>query len=67
MTVQLVAGLALTCTLPVRHSVSIYHTADVPGNIDPELQRITEATQVVLWLRDHRICNYQCKCSHVAH
>ncbi len=35
MTVQLVAGLALTCTLHVRHSVSSYHLAAVPDIIDP--------------------------------
>jgi len=36
MTLQLVAGPALTCTLYVRHSVSSCHTAAVPDITDPD-------------------------------
>ena len=41
MTLQLIAGPVLTCTLYVRHIVSSYHTAAIPGVIDPEPQWIT--------------------------
>ncbi len=58
MTVQLVAGLALTCTLHVGHSVSSHHAAPVPDMIVSELRWITRQRRWFCGYYDAHIVNF---------